>query len=49
MKFPPNKEGMDKHHSMSVIQYLDDLHCPEEEDEYDDEDIHIQQNSKCTM
>jgi hypothetical protein len=32
---------------MSVIKYLDDYHCPEE-DEYEDdfeEDFHIQQNS----
>lgn len=45
VKFPPNKEGMDKHHSMSVIQYLDDLHCPEEEEGYEEEDFHIQQNN----
>ncbi|XP_063413122.1 serine/threonine-protein kinase stk11-like [Mytilus trossulus] len=47
VKFPPTKEGLDKHHSMSVMQYLDDLHCPEEEeecDEYEDE-FHIQQNN----
>ena len=46
--FPPAKEGLDKHHSMSVIRYLEDLNCPEEEEEYCDdyeEDFHIQQNS----
>lgn len=46
VKFPPHREGLDGHRSMSVIKYLDDYHCPEE-DEYDDdfEDFHIQQNN----
>jgi len=32
---------------MSVIKYLDDYHCPEEEEYEEDfeEDFHIQQNS----
>ena len=47
VKFPPHRDGLDNHRSMSVIKYLDDYHCPEE-DEYEDdfeEDFHIQQNS----
>lgn len=45
VKFPPHREGIDRNRSMSVVQYLDDYHCPEEEADYEEEDFHINQNN----
>jgi len=45
--FPPSKEEGDKLRSMTVIHYLEDLHCEtfSEDEEYDEEQIFSETNN----